>query len=140
MTGTTVAHLTLPFLVSTLIGCSKPDSGVIPREDREFLEDWAGRLAPSMVLPASLAPSQPDTSGIGELIAACDADPEYYLYFYGCLKDSIGSVQAPEPGCMDDPQAEEDAPEPDSASAGTDQLTDQADSLSGTNARHPSTL
>ncbi len=139
MARTTVAHRTLLFLASALFGCSEPDRGVIPQEDREFLEGWASRLAPSMVLPASLAPSPPDTSGIGALIAACDADPEYYLYFYGCLKDSIGSVQAPEPGCMDDQQDGAGVPEADSASAWTDPLTDPADSLSGTNERHPST-
>ncbi|MDM7994007.1 MAG: hypothetical protein QUS11_11945 [Candidatus Fermentibacter sp.] len=81
--------------------CSKPDGNAIPGEDREYLENWASRLAPSMVLPDVCAPA-PDTAGISELIALCDANPDYYLYFYGCLKDSISSVTPPDPGCLTD--------------------------------------
>lgn len=81
--------------------CSKQDSNAIPGEDRKYLENWASRLAPSMVLPGVCAPA-PDTAGISELIALCDANPDYYLYFYGCLKDSISSVTPPDPGCLTD--------------------------------------
>lgn len=81
--------------------CSKQDSNAIPGEDRKYLENWASRLAPSMVLPGVCAPA-PDTAGISELITLCDANPDYYLYFYGCLKDSISSVTPPDPGCLTD--------------------------------------
>lgn len=84
--------------------CSKPDDDAIPREDREYLENWASRLAPSMVLPEGCTPA-PDTAGIGDLLALCDENPGYYLYFYGCLKDSIASVTPPDPGCLPDTAA-----------------------------------
>lgn len=48
-----------------------------------------------MVLSGELAPSPPDTVGLGGLIEFCDGDPARYLYLYGCLKDSIGSVPPP---------------------------------------------
>jgi hypothetical protein len=87
--------------VLAVSACSKPDGNVIPQEDREYLENWASRLAPSMVLPEGCAPA-PDTAGIAELIALCDENPDYYVYFYGCLKDSISSVTPPDPDCLPD--------------------------------------
>ena len=83
-------------LAAAQAGCSRPVDNDIPREEREFLESWAARLAPAMVLSGDLAPSPPDTSGLGGLIEFCDGDPARYLYLYGCLKDSIGSVPPPE--------------------------------------------
>jgi hypothetical protein len=49
-----------------------------------FLEEQAGILAPVMTLPESLAGPGPD-----------DANPGLYVYFYDCLTESIGVLEAP---------------------------------------------
>ena len=102
--GSITRRLALAAVLSAALaaaGCSDRDEDAIPREDREYLENWASRLAPAMVLPEGCAPA-PDTAGIAGLVAVCDANPGYYLYFYGCLKDSIASVTPPDPGCLPD--------------------------------------
>jgi hypothetical protein len=69
--------------------CGRPPEQRLEDGDREYLEGWAGRLAPYAALPESLWPGAPDSAGIEALMAVCDADPQRYLYFYDCLADSI---------------------------------------------------
>lgn len=106
-------------LAAVAAGCSRPDRSDIPREEREFLEGWAARLAPAMVLPGELAASPPDTAGLRGLIEFCDEDPDRYLYLYGCLRDSIGSVPPPDPDCINDPDPGIEAPDSVTGQAGS---------------------
>jgi hypothetical protein len=84
-----VKRLMITAIAVLAASCGQPPEPGPEDGDREYLEGWAGRLAPFAALPESLWPEAPDSAGIDELIRACDADPALYLYFYDCLDDSI---------------------------------------------------
>lgn|GEM_PF-1599545 len=85
-----VAAALLPLAASC--GNRRPE---IPGRTREFLERQAGILAPAMVLSGSLAATGPDSDSVAALMRVCDPDPALYAYFYACLAESAGKIEAP---------------------------------------------
>lgn len=81
-------------LLVGLAGCGNGPAR-IPPDARAFLEEQAGVLAPVMTLPESLAGPGPDLAEVDELLRLCDGNPVLYVYFYDCLTESIGVLQAP---------------------------------------------
>jgi hypothetical protein len=77
-------------------------SGELTPAQKEFLEAWAGELAPLAVLGEGPGGAAPDSSELESLIGFCDEDPVRWAYLFECIRDSIGSVPPPEPGCLED--------------------------------------
>ncbi|MFO7949472.1 MAG: hypothetical protein R6U36_03785 [Candidatus Fermentibacteraceae bacterium] len=90
--------------VAVLVGCGSPkdDSEWRPaRGEREYLEEWAGRIARSLVPPRD--PGDLDSLGMMRLMARCDSVPQRYVYLYQRVADSIQAMTPPEPGCVQQP-------------------------------------
>lgn len=85
-----------------LAGCGGRGDPVIPEADRLYLEGWASVLAPAMLICEDGRVAQiPDSTGVADLMAFCDGDPARYVYLYGCLRDSLAAVPAPDPSCLE---------------------------------------
>lgn len=84
-----------------LSGCGGPKQREEWRPDgaeRQYLEQWAGRIARSLVPPGD--PAQLDAGGIRRLMARCDSVPQRYVYLWQRVSDSVQAATAPEPGCV----------------------------------------
>jgi len=90
-------------VVAVLAGCGGPKDDAEWRPDRaerEYLEQWAGRIAHSLVPPGDSADL--DSLGMMNLMARCDSVPQRYVYLYRRVADSIQAMTPPEPGCVQD--------------------------------------
>lgn len=76
--------------------------GELTPAQKEYLEGWAGELAPLAVLGEGPGGAAPDSGELESLIRICDEDPVRWVYLFECIRDSIGSVPPPEPGCLAD--------------------------------------
>jgi hypothetical protein len=66
---------------------------------RMELQQWAGVLARYWTLPEG-APGHPgplSEASLDSLIASCDATPESWPYLYGCISDSVATLEPPDP-------------------------------------------
>jgi len=88
---------------AVLAGCGGPKDDAEWRpesREREYLEQWAGRIARSLVPPGD--PADLDSLGMMRLMARCDSVPQRYVYLYRRVADSIQAMTPPEPGCVQD--------------------------------------
>lgn len=91
-----LAFLLLCFLAS----CDAPAPyASLDASRKAELQRWAGVLARYWTL-AEGSPGHPGTlsrASLDSLAASCDAEPEAWPYLYGCISDSVVTLEPPDP-------------------------------------------
>ncbi len=99
------SNATIPLMIAliTLISCDEPDSySSISDSLKSELQEWAGILARYWILPPddSLSSGKPDDTELLSLIQSCESNPEAWAYLYGCIADTIATLEPPSPACQ----------------------------------------
>lgn len=83
-----------------LVGCGQDQQREWRPEAEEtaYLQEWAGRIARSLVPPGS--PNAIAPEDLQELASYCDSVPARYVYLYQQISDSIMALPPPSPECV----------------------------------------
>jgi hypothetical protein len=100
--GLQSASLVLILLLFTA-SCDAPaEYASLDPSRKAALQRWAGVLARYWTL-AEGAPGHPGAlsgASLDSLAASCDAEPEAWPYLYGCISDSVATLEPPDPACQ----------------------------------------